>query len=151
MQVAADAVTETSAVLVWPAQLTWVDAETVTTLIQAHGLDGRSCIRPTWQGTPGWPVLVPLNEVAGVAGLVAVGSLDAWLAALVAAGASVRELDAGDPGVVIGRDTPIEELPVFEGPSSPVAPTPEWGSAAADEPDDAPLEGPTRAPFPTAR
>jgi CTP:molybdopterin cytidylyltransferase MocA len=148
MHVAADAVAETGAALIWPVQLTWVDAETVTTLIQAHGLDPRSCIRPTWQGVPGWPVLVPIAQSAAMAELDGVASPDALLAALVAAtGVPVRDLDLGDPGATIGRGTPMAELPAYEGPSSPVAATPEWGSAAAEGRDDAPLEGPALAPF----
>ena len=42
-------VAETDAALVWPARLAWVDAETVTTLIAAHGDDRDSVTRPAWQ------------------------------------------------------------------------------------------------------
>ena len=52
-------VRETSAVLIWPARMTWVGPETVTSLIEAHGTDAATILRPAWDGTPGWPVLVP--------------------------------------------------------------------------------------------
>ena len=32
-------VRDTSAVLLWPARMTWIGPETITTLIEAHGLD----------------------------------------------------------------------------------------------------------------
>lgn len=149
IQVALEAVAETSAALIWPAHLTWVDAETVTTLIEAHGLDGLACLRPTWQGAPGWPVLLPVTYLTTLTTLTTLAAPEALLAALEVPEAARRDIDLGDAGILIGRDTPIEQLPIFEGPSMPVAPPPEWGAAAAEESDDSPLEGPTRAPYPS--
>src|SRR3954452_18370247 len=69
-ELARDEVSGTTAVLLWPARMTWVGPETVTSLIEAHGMDAASVLRPGWQGEPGWPVLVPtahlpvLREVA---------------------------------------------------------------------------------------
>ena len=48
-------VTATDAALVWPARMAWVDAETVTTLIAAHGDDRSTVLRPAYDGEPGWP------------------------------------------------------------------------------------------------
>ena len=62
-------VAETDAALVWPARLAWVDAETVTTLIAAHGDDRESVTRPAWQGEPGWPALVPVRHLGAFAAL----------------------------------------------------------------------------------
>ena len=64
------------------------------------------------------------------------------------AGVALELIDTGDPGVIYDIGTPIDSLPQFEGPSEPGAGTPpEWGAAAADMPDDAPLEGPALAPY----
>ncbi len=52
-------VRDTTAVLLWPARLTWVGPETVTSLIEAHGTDTGTILRPAWHGEPGWPVLLP--------------------------------------------------------------------------------------------
>ena len=47
----------------------------------------------------------------------------------------VVAVDLGDPGAVIGRETPIDALPAYAGPPEPVGgPPPEWGAAAADRP-----------------
>src|SRR5215210_7690250 len=57
IDVARAAVSETSAALVWPARMGWVDAETVTSLIEAHGTDPETVLRPAYRGTAGWPAL----------------------------------------------------------------------------------------------
>ncbi|MFN8623220.1 MAG: NTP transferase domain-containing protein [Chloroflexota bacterium] len=131
-------VASTDAALVWPARLTWVDAETVTSLLQAHGLDPASCLRPTWDGTAGWPLLLPVRHLDAFAGLARDRMPDDLVADLAAAGVPLRELDLGDPGAVLDRDTPIDALPPYAGPPEPLAPPPDWGAAAADGPDDAP-------------
>jgi hypothetical protein len=57
-------------------------------------------------------------------------------------------IDTGDPGVAIDIGTPIDDHPPYQGPPEPVdGPAPEWGAAAADMPDDSPLEGPALAPY----
>ena len=61
MRVAAGAVTETDAALVWPGRMVWVDAETVTTLIEAHGADRDAVLRPAYEGEMGWPALLPMS------------------------------------------------------------------------------------------
>lgn len=143
IRAAAELVAGTDAALVWPARLTWAGAETVTTLIQAHGLDPAAILRPTWEGRSGWPVLVPLVHLAVLAGLLPERMPDALIGDLAAAGLLVRDLDLGDPGTVLDRDTPLEALPAYLGPAEPLRPPPEWGAAAADIPDETP---PTPAP-----
>jgi hypothetical protein len=51
-------------------------------------------------------------------------------------GASLGTLDLGDPGTVLGQDVALADMPVYVGPPEPVGgPPPDWGAAAADEPD----------------
>jgi CTP:molybdopterin cytidylyltransferase MocA len=133
-------VASTDAALIWPARLTWVDPETVTSLIQGHGLDGTPCLRPRWDGAAGWPLLLPLRHLDAFAALGPDRMPDDLVDDLAAAGVPVRELDLGDPGSVLDRDTPIDALPRYAGPPEPLAPPPDWGAAVADRPDDAPTE-----------
>ncbi len=148
MAVARQAVADTDAALLWPAGMVWVDAETVTSLIQAHGLDPDALLRPTWQGDPGWPVLLPMTLHGTLGGLDPGRMPDELVADLESAGVSMRLLELGDPGVTYGRDTPLESLPPYEGPSQPVGGhPPEWGASAADHSDDSPLAGPALAPY----
>ena len=129
---AAASVQGTSAVLLWPGHMTWVDPETVTSLIEAHGRAGAATLRPAHEGKSGWPVLVP---VAGAASLLATDGPD--LEGVLAAMASdVTVLKLGDPGSVIGIELSLDELPGFQGPPEPVGgPPPEWGAAVAEDPD----------------
>ena len=60
--VAQERVTETEAALIWPGRLAWVDAETVTSLIEAYGPRRGSVLRPVYGDEPGWPVLVPIGR-----------------------------------------------------------------------------------------
>jgi hypothetical protein len=135
-------------VLLWPARMTWVGPETVTSLIELHGVDPETLLRPSWEGEPGWPALLPFDGVAGLRS-VAAGRMPAdILADLVATGLEDRAVDLGDPGVTIDRATPRAELPAYVGPMEPPAGhVHEWGAALADTPEDAPLEGPALAPY----
>jgi CTP:molybdopterin cytidylyltransferase MocA len=133
-----DAVAEIDAILCWPAAMTWVDPETVTSLIEAHGVRPGRILRPVSEGRPGWPVLVPAGLLDGLLGHARPGQDGAGLeAALAAAPAGVVErVELGDPGVTHGREVPLDRLPAYAGPSAPLGgPPPEWGAAAADEPD----------------
>ncbi len=145
--VARESVGETDAAIIWPARLVWADAETITSMIQAHGMDDQSLLRPTWRGEPGWPVLVPVVHAALLAAVAPHRMPDDILDDLVRLGAPVRLIDLGDPGVTHDRSTPREELPEYEGPPGPVVAPPEWGAAAAEHEDDSPLEGPALAPY----
>jgi hypothetical protein len=120
---ASDAVVGTDAWLLWPGSRTWVDPETVTSLIEAHGARPDEVLRPAHDGQPGWPLLVP------VAGLELLDELDV-------AEADAAPLDLGDPGSVVTLAVAIDAVPDYLGPPGPVAgPPPDWGAAAAEEPD----------------
>jgi CTP:molybdopterin cytidylyltransferase MocA len=126
-EAALEAVLETSALLLWPGRMTWVDPETVTSLIEAHGrADGR-VMRPASAGDAGWPVLLPRGaalELLAVEG----PSLD-----VLVRGLEASSVEVGDPGSVHGREIGLDELPAYAGPPEPAGgPPPEWGAAAAE-------------------
>jgi CTP:molybdopterin cytidylyltransferase MocA len=128
---AAATVQETSAVLLWPGHMSWVDPETITSLIEAHGRDAAAIVRPIYESEAGWPALLPADRVeAALAG----GSDSDEVLAVVAEEVVLRDL--GDPGSVMGREVDLDDLPPYEGPPEPVGgPPPEWGVAAADTPE----------------
>ncbi len=136
-------VTDTDAALVWPARLAWVDAETVTTLIAAHGQDRSTVIRAAYRGEPGFPVLLPMAHLEAFRGLSPDRMPSDLFADLEAAGVPFRIVETGDPGVTHDVSTAHTDLPPYDGPPEPTE-TPEWGSAVADELDDAPVPGPAR-------
>jgi MobA-like NTP transferase domain len=128
-----EAVRDTDAVLLWPARLAWVGPETVTSLIEAHGVAGDAVLRPAWHGEPGWPVLVPLAHRA-VLGAMAPDLLPIDVVAALVDAVPNRSIELGDPGVVIDGDTPFDELPPYEGPIDPPAGhRHEWGEDVAAE------------------
>ena len=43
----------------------------MTSLIEAHGTDAATILRPAWDGTPGWPVLVPIANLDALRGVAA--------------------------------------------------------------------------------
>ncbi|MEA2677615.1 MAG: hypothetical protein QOJ81_1756 [Chloroflexota bacterium] len=148
IDVAAAQVTETDAAFIWPGRLVWADAETVTTLIEAHGARRESILRPSYGDEDGWPTLVPMTMLPLLRAQAANLMPDEILAATVAAGAKVESIDMGDPGVTYDISTPFDSLPPYQGPAEPGAGMPpEWGAAAAEMPDDSPLEGPALAPY----
>ena len=146
IRVAADQVTETDAALVWPGRMAWVDAETVTTLIEGHGVRREQLLRPRYGDEVGWPVLLPMASVDALNGQPADVMPDLLFERL-AGQLETELLDTGDPGTVFDRATPLDELPPYAGPPEPVRAAPEWGAAAAEMPDDAPLAGPALAPY----
>ncbi len=134
----------TAAALLWPAGMGWVDAETVTSLIEAHGADPGTLLRPAYRGTPGWPLLVPVAMLAAIRALAPDLAPSSIADALASAGPS-RTLELGDPGVVLDLDTPRADLPPFDGPPEPAAgQRHEWGALVAAGPDEAPEPPPTR-------
>ena len=148
INVATAQVTETDALLIWPGRMVWVDAETVTTLIESHGAQRGTLLRPRYGEDVGWPVLIPVDLLPRLAALATDRMPGDLIDDLVAGGAPYAEIDMGDPGVAFDVSTPIDSLPAFEGPAQPVSGhAPEWGAAAAEMPDDAPLEGPSLAPY----
>ena len=146
---AAAEVRDTTAALVWPARMVWVGAETVTSLIEAHGMDPDSALRPSWDGQAGWPVLVPLSRLPELrivdAGLDPDEAMDAFTGSVPS-----RAIDLGDPGVVFDAATPEADLPPYEGPDVPAGGhVHEWGESLEGI-ADAPGEGRGLAPYPQA-
>jgi molybdenum cofactor cytidylyltransferase len=140
-------VSETDAALVWPARLGWVDAETITSLIEAHGLRPGAVLRPSYRAERGWPALVPVAHLDALREIEPTLMPEDVLAELAGRVAG-ETLELGDPGVVHDLDTPRDALPPFEAPPPPPAGHEhEWGAAIADRADDAPLEGPALAPY----
>jgi CTP:molybdopterin cytidylyltransferase MocA len=148
IEVALGEVRDTSGALIWPARMTWVGPETVTSMIEAHGPAGDALLRPTFDDEPGWPVLLPLEALAALRA-VGVDRMPSSIPDdLVVAGVPQRLIALGDPGTSIDRDTPRAELPPYAGPSEPAGGhVHEWGAMTADESDDGPLEGPALAPY----
>jgi CTP:molybdopterin cytidylyltransferase MocA len=148
IEVAASLVTEVDGALLWPARMVWVSPETVTSLIEAHGVDRSTLLRPAYQGEAGWPVLLPRGRVSVLTSVAPDHMPDDILADLVAAGVATREIELGDPGVTHDAGTARTDLPPYLGPTEPAAPhSHEWGAALADAPEDSPLEGPALAPY----
>ena len=141
-------IVDTDAVLLWPARMTWVGPETVTSLIELHGTAPASLLCPTWDGQSGWPALLPIAALPLLRAVAADRMPPDILEEIAAAGTPRRSVDLGDPGVAIDRATPRAELPPYVGPVEPVTGhVHEWGAAQAAAPDDAPLEGPALAPY----
>jgi molybdenum cofactor cytidylyltransferase len=128
------AVAETTASLLWPFRHSWVDPETVTSLIEAHGVSPESIIRPAYGGRPGFPILVP-NSLAGrLAAFPAMHGEEA-IDAAVAGGAPSLTVELGDPGIVHDGATPRSDLPDFQGPPAQATGSSDWTAAEpADEP-----------------
>jgi CTP:molybdopterin cytidylyltransferase MocA len=133
-------VRDTTAVLVWPIQMTWVGPETVTSLIEAHGVEPETILRPAWEGKAGWPVLLPVSRLDALRAVEPDRRAPDVIASLAAAFPS-RLVDLGDPGATYDADTPHAALPPYEGPPEPPAGhTHEWG---ADVEAEAGLAGPS--------
>ncbi|MEO8469205.1 MAG: NTP transferase domain-containing protein [Chloroflexota bacterium] len=144
IEVAMAEVSGTSGVLFWPARMAWVGPETITSLVEAHGLNPDALIRPSFEGKVGWPALMPLTALDVLRGLPRTATPDQLIEILGASRPSTQAIDLGDPGTTIDGDTPRGDLPPYEGPAEPSGAR-EWGAASAELEDDAPLEGPTRA------
>jgi CTP:molybdopterin cytidylyltransferase MocA len=148
MSVASEQVTETEAALIWPGRMVWVDAETVTSLIEAFGSRRKALLRPVYDGLVGWPVLLPMAAMAAMASIDHSLMPEQVIEALAGVAPAIWTIDSGDPGTVYDISTHLDQLPGYDGPPEPVAGhAPEWGAAAAEMPDDAPLEGPALAPY----
>jgi CTP:molybdopterin cytidylyltransferase MocA len=132
-ELAAAEVRDTTAVLLWPARMVWVGPETITSLIEAHGPDPATVLLPSWQGEPGWPVLLPLTHLAALRAIAPDRMPLDVIHELVAA-VPARVVDVGDPGVIHDADTAEADLPTYEGPPDPPAGhTHEWGADVARE------------------
>ena len=141
-------ITDTDGALLWPAQMPWVDPETVTSLIEASGVDRGMLLRPSFDGEPGWPVLLPVDHLDAFRSLPPDRTPPDLVADAIAGGLPVRLIDAGDPGSVIDGSTLRRDLPPYEGPPQPAGGhVHEWGVASVGGLDDVPLEGPGLAPY----
>lgn len=128
----------TDAALVWPARMGWVDAETVTSLIEGHGMDRAAILRPAFDGEAGWPALIPVVHLEALRALDPTLMPGALLDALAAA-VGGRLVPLGDPGATHDLESTRDSLPAFEGPPEPAAGHHhEWGSPAATGPDEPP-------------
>ena len=144
IELACGEVDATDAALLWPAGMGWLDAETVTSLIEAHGADRDALLRPAFRATPGWPILLPVGRLPALRALSADLGPEEISRALAAVLPS-RTIELGDPGIVLGLDTPREGLPRFEGPPEPPPDRRhEWGALVAAGPDEAPEPPATR-------
>lgn len=125
---------ETDAALVWPARMTWADPETITSLIEGHGADPSSILRPHFDTQAGWPVLVPVACLERLRVLGPDRMPDELVDDLVSAGWPVRAVDLGDPGTVRDGSVPRSELPPYRGPREPASGhVHEWGETEADD------------------
>jgi CTP:molybdopterin cytidylyltransferase MocA len=147
ISVATTTVRDVDAALIWPARMVWVGPETVTSLIEAHGVDRSTILRPAYQAAPGWPVLLPLAAAGGLAGIGADRMPGAIIDEL-ARETELRLIDLGDPGTVHDASVARKDLPAYEGPTEPpAAHSHQWGATLADDPEDSPFEGPALAPY----
>jgi CTP:molybdopterin cytidylyltransferase MocA len=148
IEVATSTVRDVDGALLWPARMVWVSPETVTSLIEAHGIDRPTLLRPSFDGEAGWPVLLPRERASILTSVAPDRMPDDVLADLVAAGVVTRAIELGDPGVTHDASVARADLPPYSGPLEPAAPhTHEWGAALADNAEDSPLEGPALAPY----
>jgi CTP:molybdopterin cytidylyltransferase MocA len=118
LRAAGAAVTEATAGLLWPVRCAWVDPETVTSLVEAHGGGAGEFVRPAFSGQTGFPILVPIALAERLAARLDLHAYQAVDAA-VAAGAPVRVLELGDPGIAFDVTTPRASLPAYDGPPQP--------------------------------
>jgi molybdenum cofactor cytidylyltransferase len=148
IEVAQAEVRDLTGALIWPARMVWVGPETITSLIEAHGTAGGDVLRPDYEGDPGWPVLVPASAFEALRAVGPDRMPPSIVNDVVASGVPDRHIDLGDPGVTYDRDTARADLPPYVGPTDPPAGhVHEWGAQVADQADDAPLEGPSLAPY----
>jgi CTP:molybdopterin cytidylyltransferase MocA len=128
---ATKAVTETTAALLWPFRHAWVDPETVTSLVEAHGATPSAIIRSSYAGTPGLPILIPASLTERLSALAPRHGVEA-VETLIAQGIPTRVLELGDPGIVYDLATPRGDLPEYQGPPQPEGASPrEWNEDLA--------------------
>lgn len=144
------AVRGTSAVLLWPADHPWVDPETVTLLLQAHGSVPDAVVRAE-DAAPGVPILLPLAVARTAAEPARASALPTLLARLAVEGVRTIGIGTGDAGTTHDRRHAPADLPAYRGPDRPLVEPPDWGSAAADEADDPSARGAGAAAHPRSR
>ncbi|HJP88427.1 MAG TPA: NTP transferase domain-containing protein [Candidatus Limnocylindrales bacterium] len=148
IEVARGIVSGVDGAFVWPARMGWVSPETITSMIEAHGVQPDAVLRPTFEGDEGWPVLLPLEGVAALASVAPDRMPPDIVADVIASGLRAATIDLGDPGTTIDGSTSSSELPPYVGPTEPVTHhRHEWGSEISDAPEETPLSGPALAPY----
>jgi CTP:molybdopterin cytidylyltransferase MocA len=148
IEVAMSEIEGTDAALVWPARVGWVGPETVGSLIEAHGTRPAEILRPSYDGERGWPALLPVAHLALLRSVAPDRMPGDVMDEVVGAGAPETALELGDPGVTHDLSVARRDLPPYVGPAVPAGGhAHEWGAAAADVPEDSPLEGPALAPY----
>jgi CTP:molybdopterin cytidylyltransferase MocA len=151
-ELAQQEISDISAVLLWPGRMTWVGPESVTSLIEAHGVDPAAMLRPGWHGEAGWPVLLPIASLDHLRA-VAPDRMPPDVVDEIASYVTMRIVEVGDPGVTLDVETPFGDLPPYEGPPDPPGGhTHEWGEGIAERgvDEDVPGEGRGLAPYPQA-
>jgi hypothetical protein len=127
-EVARAEVSDITAVLLWPGRMTWVGPETITSLIEAHGSRPVHCCGPGGKVRSAGP-----SSCRSAPSIICVPSLlkDAGDVVHEVAGYVPTEvIDVGDPGIHFDADTPIADLPPYEGPPEPPGGhRHEWGDA----------------------
>jgi CTP:molybdopterin cytidylyltransferase MocA len=148
IEVARGIVSGVDGAFVWPARMSWVSPETITSMIEAHGVQRDAVLRPTFDGEEGWPVLLPLAGVAALASVAPSRMPPDIVADVIASGVASATIDLGDPGTTFDGSTPSSELPPYIGPTEPVTHhRHEWGSEISDAPEETALSGPALAPY----
>lgn len=144
IDVALGLVAETDAALIWPARMAWVDPETLTSLIEAHGAHPHELLRPAFQGAEGWPALLPVSALENLRSLAPDRMPDELLADLLGGGLPARSVECGDPGTAHDIGTARADLPPYDGPPEPASGrTYEWGALGAEAADEPVPAGPT--------
>ena len=125
------AVAETTAGLLWPFRHAWIDPETATSLVEAHGVTPDAVVRPAYAGQAGFPILLPTSLTERLAAHGGLHGAEA-VAAVIAEGAAAWLLELGDPGIVYDISAIRSSLPDYQGPSEPAAGSPpEWNADLA--------------------
>lgn len=83
-----------TAVLLWPARVTWPDEWLVRSLIAAQSHHRPAIIRPTLDGVPDWPALYPVAFRSALDGVGRDRMPDDVLADVVATGVPVQSIGA---------------------------------------------------------
>jgi molybdenum cofactor cytidylyltransferase len=135
LNTAVENVADTTAGLLWPVPRVWVDPETITSLVEAHGAYPEAIIRPAYRGEPGLPIVVPSSLIEQLAPLSGRHGAEA-VEMLTAEGVPLRLVELGDPGITHDISTLRSALPAYQGPPEPVSGNPpEWNEALARSPD----------------
>jgi CTP:molybdopterin cytidylyltransferase MocA len=139
MRTAVATVAETSAALLWPFRFVWVDPETVTSLVEAHGATPEAIIRPAYGGRPGFPILMPVALSSGWRRCRGSGGEEAVESLVEPAGVPMRQIELGRPGDRPRHGDRRGRSAAYQGPPEPAGgPPPDWNSVLAAQAADQP-------------